>query len=316
MNRRHFVAASGSCAAHLALAAAVLPLASRRLWATPAGGTVVAQEKFGRLEQVADGVWALVSTPLGGDYTTVSNGGIVAGRSGVMVFEGLQTPTGAAWLASRARELTGRWPTHVAISHYHGDHANGVAGYRTGGTPQVHVTAATRDQVVGKNLPVNAERSAALADATVVSPERPTTIDLGGRTVRLVPRMGHTTSDLTMEVEDPSVVFGGDLVWNAMFPNYVDASPLALAASVAAIRHDRATRYVPGHGPVASLADLERYEAMLGEVESFARRALAAGTTPAEAARAFRLPESLGEWALFSPAFPERALVAWGRALR
>lgn len=314
--RRRFLRECGSCAGHLALASTVMPLLSRRLWATPASGSVVAQEKFGRLEQVGEGVWALISTPLGGDYTTVSNGGIIAGRQGVLVIEGLQTPAGARWLASRARELTGRWPTHVVLSHYHGDHVNGVAGYAGQGALSVHATSATRALILQKNLPADAERTAALADIVELSPTTPTRLDLGGRMVTLVPRLGHTASDVTVELADPSVVFGGDLVWNAMFPNFVDASPLALAASVKALRGTASTRYVPGHGPLATDSDLTRYIAMLGEVETAARRAMSAGVMPAEAAKTFTLPASAGEWTLFSPAFYQRAFEAWRRELQ
>ena len=35
--------------------------------------------------------------------------------------------------------------------------------------------------------------------------------------------------DVTIELEDPSVVFYGDLLWNRMFPNYRDTMPTAFA---------------------------------------------------------------------------------------
>src|SRR5690349_24742938 len=94
ISRRDFVARSGTCAAHLALAAAVAPDALRAAWAHAPLGTVVAREPFGSLEQVADGIWALISTPLGGDSTTVSNGGLIRGRSGVIAIEGFNRPAG------------------------------------------------------------------------------------------------------------------------------------------------------------------------------------------------------------------------------
>src|SRR3982750_2699156 len=151
LSRRAFIAQSGSCAAHLALAAAVAPDALRNAWARATLGSVVATEPFGSLEKVADGIWALISTPLGGDSTTVSNGGIIAGRSGVIAIEGFNRPAGAAWLATKSRELTGRWPTHVVVTHYHSDHSNGVAGYvlsdNAAGTPVVRTTERTRDLV-------------------------------------------------------------------------------------------------------------------------------------------------------------------------
>ena len=41
---------------------------------------VVAQEPFARIEDLGFGMYAIVSTPLDGDYTTVCNGGIIMGR--------------------------------------------------------------------------------------------------------------------------------------------------------------------------------------------------------------------------------------------
>src|SRR5260221_3570353 len=128
ISRRDFVSAAASCSAHLALVAIATQAGARALWAQPRG-VVVTREPFGNLEVVGDGVWALVSTPLGGDRTTLSNGGIIAGRNGLLAIEGFNQPQGAQWLAAKARELTGRWPTHVVLTHYHADHANGVAGY-------------------------------------------------------------------------------------------------------------------------------------------------------------------------------------------
>ena len=152
ITRRDFLAQSGSCAAHLALAGLVMPRAARLAWTRSAYGSVVAREPFGTLEKIADGVWALISNPLGGDRTTDSNGGIIAGRNSVLCIEGFQMPQGAAWLAGKAKELTGRGPTHVALTHYHADHANGVAGYLTEADhPVVRSTARTRDLVIERN---------------------------------------------------------------------------------------------------------------------------------------------------------------------
>jgi glyoxylase-like metal-dependent hydrolase (beta-lactamase superfamily II) len=314
-DRRGFIHDTLSCAGHIALAAAAMPALATRAWAASRDAQVLAVEPFARLEEVGDRVWALVSTPLTGDMTTVANGGIVAGRAGVLVIEGLMTVAGARWLGEQARRLTGKWPSHLVCTHYHGDHVNGLVGYAGEGAHLgVYLTAVTRDQA-GSNTPTDAMRTSALATAIVVDPTSPSTIDLGGRTVRLVPRAGHTASDLSIELDDPMVTFCGDLVWNAMFPNYVDAQPRALAQSVHALRRGRGARYIPGHGPVASEADVTRYLDMLGEVETAARRAVAAGIASVDAAATFRMPSSLGEWAMFSPAFLPRAFEAWRRDL-
>jgi glyoxylase-like metal-dependent hydrolase (beta-lactamase superfamily II) len=316
VTRRDFLAQSGSCAAHLALAAMAMPKSARLLWAQSAYGSIVATEPFGNLERVADGVWALVSTPLTGDRTTLSNGGIIAGRNAVLAIEGFNQPQGAAWLAGKARELTGRWPTHVAVTHYHADHANGVAGYLGESQhPSVRATDRTRSLVLERNRPADEARAAALQDAVMLSSTDVTSLDLGGRVVRIVPRSGHTESDVSLELDDPSIVFCGDLFWNAMFPNFVDAIPTKLAASVRAVRRTRETVYVPGHGAIGKATDYDRYVSMLDEVERAARKARAANVSAADAAKNFRLPTTLGEWTMFSPVFFQRAFEAWYKEL-
>lgn len=318
MDRREFLTRGGSCAAHLALAAAVMPRAARVAWASSPPGRVVAGEPFGNLEHVAEGVWALVSTPLTGDSTTVSNGGIVAGRDIVLAIEGFNRPQGAEWLATRAKELTGRWPTHVVLTHYHSDHANGVAGYyRDPNHPTLRATNRTRDLVVERNTqPADPNRVAAMKDAVVLAGDNPTVIDLGGRSVRLVPRDGHTDSDVSLHLADQDIIFCGDLFWNGMFPNYVDAIPTKLSASVRALRAGPSTKYIPGHGAIGHAADFDRYTAMIDEVEHAARAAHAAGTPVADAAARFTLSPTLGEWTLFSKAFFQRAFEAWYRELQ
>jgi glyoxylase-like metal-dependent hydrolase (beta-lactamase superfamily II) len=315
ISRRGFLSSTVSCSAHLALASLTMPASVRALWARPRG-PVVAREPFGALERIADGVWALVSTPLNGDRTTLSNGGLVAGANGVLAIEGFNQPRGAEWLATKSRELTGRWPTHVALTHYHADHSTGIGGYFAGGaSPKVFTTETTRTLVGERNRPVDPARTAALADATLLSGTAGSTLDLGGRSVRVAPLAGHTPSDCALEIDDPNVVFCGDLVWNGMFPNYVDAVPSVLATSVRSLRRSRTSTWVPGHGALGRQPDFDRYEAMLGEIEQAARAARAKGLSASEAGRAYALPASLGVWTLLNTVFFERAFAAWYREI-
>ena len=243
-----FLAQSGSCAAHLALAATFMPRARASQWAASTPGAVVAREPFGNLEKVSDGVWALISTPLErrlDDRVERRNHRRPQRRAGD---RRLQQAAGRR-VARRERRASSRarWPTHVALTHYHADHANGVAGYLTDADhPMVRSTARTRDLVVERNQPADASRIAAVKDAVLFSATDATTLDLGGRTVRVIPRSGHTDSDVSLELDDPSIVFCGDLFWNAMFPNFVDAVPTKLSASVRALRRTRDTTYMPG----------------------------------------------------------------------
>jgi cyclase len=316
LSRREFLGKSSSCAAHIALASIAMPAALRAAWANTPLGNVVAREPFGTLERVSDGIWALISTPLTGDRTTLSNGGIIAGRNGVLAIEGFNTPAGATWLATRAKELTGRWPTHVALTHYHSDHANGVAGYeRPDAKLVVRSTEVTRGLALQRNLPADAARTDALKDVVYFSGGAATLVDLGGVSVSVVPRSGHTSSDVSLELDDRSVLFCGDLFWNAMFPNYVDAIPSQLSKSARALRRQKPTTYVPGHGALAKEAELDRYLAMIDEIEGAAKRGHEKGQTAAELGASYALPASLGDWVLFNKVFFERAFTAWYREL-
>ena len=316
-SRRDFVGASASCAAYITGLLGAGPGAHRVFG--PARGAVIQQEPWGRVERVADGVWAIISAPLD-DRTTLCNGGFIAGRNGVLAVEAFATTRGSQWAAEQARSLTGRWPTHVLLSHYHGDHSSGVAGYVSETEhPAIYATAATRDRVLEtdrrRDSGPDPDRSRLLEGAHVIDPNRVTELDLGGRRVRVVPRLGHTSSDVTVELEDPSVVFCGDLVWNGMFPNYVDAIPSQLSKHVRDLIRSRETVYVPGHGRLGGGLDLATYVEVLDAVEAAARLAKQRGVPAEDAAKEFALPDALGEWFMFSDRYYARALGAWEREL-
>ena len=125
---------------------------------------------------------------------------------------------------------------------------------------------------------------------------QPTELDLGDRSAILVPRRGHTDSDLSVEVPDASVVFCGVLIWNAMFPNYVDAIPSRLSREVRVMRLLDASTYVPGHGLLADGAAADGYIALLYSVETAARAAVERGMSADEAGAEYSLPSGFEDW--------------------
>ena len=323
-SRRNFLITAGAGVAGATLATLALPTAAMgaTIPATAAArSTRRAGEPWGRLEPVADGCWALVSTPLAGgaeSRRTLCNGGIIAGREGVMAVEAFASMEGAAWLSDEALRLTGMRPTHVVLTHYHGDHVSGGAGYLLGGeAPRLMATRTTRRLMAEQEAALADDRTDArpllMPDTVLPDEGEGTDIDLGGRAVRITPRRGHTPSDLVIRTD--SVIFTGDLVWNAMFPNYMDAIPLELSRHVRALRSQRADVYVSGHGALSEAADLDRYIDLLDDVEAAARQALTAGRPLGEAAAEYAVPPSLGDWHLFSPRYPEVAFLAWSREL-
>ncbi len=314
LSRREFLALAGAGSAQAVLMSLAGP-------ARGAGFEVVTSEPWGRIEKLGDGIWAVVSTPLEhNDWTTLCNGGIIAGRDRVMVVESFARAEGARWVAKQAEALAGRPPTDVVITHYHGDHANGVQGYDSQqGRPAIRATAKTleliREADSRRDEQEDPVRRDMLDSVELLDLEETTELDLGGRRVSLHPRAGHTASDVTIELDEPSVVFFGDLLWNGLFPNYRDTIPSTFSRSIRSALRDRDTVYVPGHGALPQQAAIERYLELIDDVEAAARQAFEKGIPAADAAKEYRLPESVNDWVLFNDRYFEVAIGAWHKEL-
>ena len=328
LNRRRFLGSGLAGAGALAAAhswSGAAPYQGRNAFAK-----TEIETPFARIEQLAEGVWAVVSTPFKpeggfGDMTTVCNGGFIAGRDGLLVIDTFQRPEGAAWVVEQGLRLTGKRPTHVLLTHFHGDHSGGLAGFQYGAEgPEIIATETTRQLIWDRSQqprsregnPFLEVRQRFLAPTSLLPDTGdPVPLDLGGRTVMIERRAGHTPSDLAVVVEDPRIVFDGDIVWKDVFPNYADALPDVWREHAGEILKDPETIHIPGHGDVARGKDLTLYPSMLAEVEKAARQAHTKGLDMQEAAAEFKLPKSLGDWLLFSPTQYERAFRAWYRVL-
>jgi len=282
---------------------------------------IVAEQPWGRIEQIGDRVWAIVSTPLAErDFTTICNGGIIAGDQRILIVESFGSPDGARWVAGQAQELTGRRPTDVVLTHFHGDHANGIEGFASEAfAPTIWRTEKTleliEDADKDREIEARQTRERMLAEGNTIGVSDPTTLDLGGRLVEIHPRAGHTPSDVTVELVEPAVSFCGDLVWNQFFPNYRDTLPTSFAESVRDLRREDSTLYVGGHGPISDLSAVELLIDLVDDIGEFARRAHAKGIDAAAAAAEYALPEATASWTLFNPSYFEVAIKAWYREL-
>src|SRR6185369_4478397 len=141
ITRREFVASS--CAAWITSLAAASPLAARQIWRTNNQSKVVTEEPWARIEELSDGVWAVISTPLK-DRKTTSNGAIIRGKNRVLVVEAFGSNDGARWLSEWARKLTGRPVDDVIVTHFHADHTGGIGGYADAShSPALRATGTT-----------------------------------------------------------------------------------------------------------------------------------------------------------------------------
>ena len=339
LSRREILRNSIEAATGVAAVSAFAPFAIRRAYAQEAFGKSIGKKPFARIEQVADGVWALVSTPFNSEGkfahpTTLSNGGFIVGKDRILAVDSYSSPEGGRWVAEACQFVTGRLPTHITVSHFHFDHLGGALGFfQKGARPDVIMTQTTRKEyfrVYGgtKDNPKNDlfDRTSILnpiarfVDATLVITDetKPVKLDLGGRTVTIKPTRGHTASDIVVVDDQTGVTFSGDLLWDGIFPFMAFAHPAQLkAAVVETLKKDDQAIVVPGHGGIhkAGHQKFKNYVGLLDAVEDHARTSHKAGKSVEEAAKAFKLPDSIGPVKYFRDGFHEIAMDAWYKIL-
>lgn len=114
-------------------------------------------------------------------------------------------------------------------------------------------------------------------------------------------RNAHTDGDAVIYFRKANVVHMGDTFFNGMYP-FIDVSTGgSLAGTIAAANQvlaatDAATRFIPGHGPLASRADLVRYRDMLVTVRQRLTRLVAQGRTLAQLTAAKPLADLDAQW--------------------
>jgi cyclase len=137
---------------------------------------------------------------------------------------------------------------------------------------------------------------------------RQETLDVGGRTVRLL-EVGpaHTPGDSIVHVPDVAVVFAADVL-------FVDATPVMwfgplegwLKAIETLLSLDAAV-YVPGHGPPGDQGAVLELRDYLSWLDVAAREHHAAGRTPLDAARAMTRSSEFARWRGWE--CPERVVI-------
>ncbi len=218
-----------------------------------------------------------------------ANGNILvaAGDDAVALVDGQSTKR-VALADSVLRTLTALPVRVVVNTHYHGDHTEGNAHWRAAGAevwahPNVAVQA-RKDTVIPE---WHEWHRTPLAEAAM--PTRPAAdgqmLTMGPEQAQLihVPR-AHTDGDLMVWFPRANVLHAGDIVELGAYP-FLDwwaggtfDGMLAAVDRVLAVAND-STRIVPGHGPVADVAAVRRYRAMMVAVAGQVRAGLRAGKT-------------------------------------
>lgn len=235
------------------------------------------------LTQVGPGVYAAIDGP---QHKAGSNAGFVIGDDGVLVIDAFFNVEAARALVLEIRRLTPKPIRYVVNTHYHIDHTGGDEALRDAGA-LILAHRNVRGWLRTENLHLLGDRITPELRASIAALPLPDivtaselTIWLGSRRIVVKPVLGHTGGDLTVFVPDAQVLFTGDLLWRKVAPNLIDGSVKEWTetdAGFAAMRKALKIRFVPGHGDVASLADVEDFRTYLLDLERLVARGRGAG---------------------------------------
>jgi cyclase len=231
-----------------------------------------------RAVPVAEGLWML--TGRGG------NVGVSAGEDGVFLVDDQYAPMTERIRAAVAT-LSPRPIRFVFNTHWHGDHTGGNENLGRAGVlivahDNVRRRMSTEQFIEQLNDRVPASPRAALP---VVTFSDDVTFWLNGDSVHAFHvDPAHTDGDALVHFQRANAIHMGDIFFNGAYPFVDTSSGGSLRGVIAAC--DRAlamanegTRIIPGHGPLATRADLQRYRDVLATSLERVTAAVAAGKT-------------------------------------
>lgn len=266
MQRRHFIATLGC----LALAA-------------PAAAQPDFSKVEIRAEKLSDTVWML--TGAGG------NMGLSAGADSVFLIDDQFAPLAPRIKAAIAR-IASRPVQFVLNTHFHFDHTGGNESFGGDGAVIVaHDNVRRRmssDQLIALGSSTSPQKASPKVALPVVTVPGEIRFHINGEEVHAfrVPR-AHTDGDLIVHFRGSDVIHMGDVFFNGWYP-FIDGSSGGTPEGVIAA-YDRVlalagekTRIIPGHGPLATRADLAAQRAMLATVMQRVQDLKRAGKSDAE----------------------------------
>jgi glyoxylase-like metal-dependent hydrolase (beta-lactamase superfamily II) len=292
------------------------------------------------LVKVNEGVYAAIAKSGG---LASGNAGFVVGDDGVLMVDTFFTPDAVEDLLGVIATET-KQPIKYAINtHYHLDHTGGNQVLSARGVPIIAHQKLTEWQTVKNRrfLPVAEElqkrRDTAvkqlselpadqadkraplerqirrvdamlkikLTNPTVTFSSGTVQLHLGNREVVLFTLPGHTGGDVLAYVPDANVVFMGDMGWRKTLPNLVDATVSDWITSLDKLlaQYPNA-KFVPGHGEVATAADIREFRDYLDDLRVRVKQAISDGLTVEQAKQQLKLPEKYKEFGFQNFATP------------
>jgi glyoxylase-like metal-dependent hydrolase (beta-lactamase superfamily II) len=238
-----------------------------------------AQEDFSKVEVKAENLAPGVSVLFGAG----GNIGVSHGEDGTVLIDdqfALLTPKIQAAVAA-----LGASPVKFLINtHWHGDHSGGNENFgKAGAVIMAHDNVRVR-MATDQKTPFGEVKASPKVALPVITYAEGLKLHLNGEEVRVISvPPAHTDGDSVVHWTKSNVIHMGDLFFHKMSYPFVDRSSggdvrgvIAAADKVLAMANDQ-TKIIPGHGAVASKADLQAYRDMLVAIVGKIEAAVKAG---------------------------------------
>lgn len=246
---------------------------------------------------LGDGIYALTNDRAG-------NVGILAGPDGVFMID-TQMEIFAPSLEDAIHAVSDGDDVDLVLNtHLHGDHVLGNAYFaERGATVMAHPNV--RPGLIEPNFMALSGRTpdalSGLALPTV-NVDEGDTVTMNGQTARFYHAPNaHTDGDLFVVFEEANVIHAGDLLFNRRFPfidldnggsvqGYIRGMEKIIAQA------DEETVIISGHGPMASVADLQASVDMLNAGQEAVMALVSEGKTLEEIQAAMPLADYHSDW--------------------
>ena len=209
---------------------------------------------------------------------TGGNLGLITGEDGVVLIDDGLEPL-VALTVSAIEALTGDPVDFVINTHAHGDHTGANAALHANGA-----TVVAHDNLRRQMIKDGSDR-AALPELTFTDA---VTFHLNGHTANVIHvAHAHTDGDSIIHFPEANIIHTGDAMFNKLFPfidldsgGSVDGFIAAQKKMIAMANGD--TKIIPGHGELATKADLEVAVAMLEDANARVKGLVDAGKSQEE----------------------------------
>ncbi len=190
----------------------------------------------------------------GADGFSGGNVGLLIGDERIVLIDDFVEPLSGE-LLKIASDIAGRPVDFVINTHVHGDHVGGNAALAGEGA-----TILAHDNIRARMLADDETNPDALP---VITFSDAVTFHLNSLTaVVFHVETAHTDGDAVIHFPDANVIHTGDIMFNGLFP-FIDldsggsVSGYIAAQKKIASMADENTKIIPGHGPLATRADLQ-----------------------------------------------------------